>query len=275
MTATTTTTNHDATTTTTRKDSNEELPGPWAKTYAAKTKQEMLQAYAEWSASYDHDSIDTFGYVAPQRAAQVLAEHYEKLYNHNDDTVADSNHHHPKDDFRILDVGAGTGLQGHALATKFGFTNLTALDYSAEMLRVAQQKQCYKEFLCIDLLEDEKKNGPTTTIPLQRAFDAAISVGTFTPNHVGMEALQRVMDWIKPGGMLVLTLRQDFLQSHGFAKDLEALQQQPEQASSSSSSSSQQVSPPRLKLLHATEPELYTPKVSTKIYFQCWVFRVL
>jgi hypothetical protein len=54
---------------------HKELPGPWAKTYDAKTKEDMLEAYSEWSSTYDEDSVNKFGYAAPMRSAQVLSEH--------------------------------------------------------------------------------------------------------------------------------------------------------------------------------------------------------
>ena len=37
------------------------LPGAWLKTYEAKNAQELNEAYAAWAATYDADSIDTFG----------------------------------------------------------------------------------------------------------------------------------------------------------------------------------------------------------------------
>ena len=50
------------------------------------------------------------------------------------------------DQIKIIDAGAGTGLIGVELK-KLGYTNLCALDISAEMLREAKKKEVYTEFI--------------------------------------------------------------------------------------------------------------------------------
>ncbi len=60
---------------------DEKLTGAWAKTYAAKTKKDLLEAYSEWCTTYDDDSIHKFGYIAPRRAAEERARH---LVNHQE-----------------------------------------------------------------------------------------------------------------------------------------------------------------------------------------------
>lgn len=141
---------------------------------------------------------------------------------------------------------------------KMGFTNLAALDYSQAMLDKAKEKNSYKEYFCVDLLDDPEKIKARTGLD-KGCFDAAISVGTFTPHHVGIEALDYVINLIRPGGILTLSLREDFVAdtSNGFQARLQYLQDVEK----------------RLKLLEATEPELYTPNVSKTIDFRCWTFQ--
>ena len=50
----------------------------------------------------------------------------------------------PAKNVSILDVAAGTGFFGEGLA-KAGFNNITALDYSAEMLEVASKRGQHNE----------------------------------------------------------------------------------------------------------------------------------
>ena len=48
---------------------------------------------------------------------------------------------------KIIDVGAGTGLLGVQLH-ELGYTSLTAIDISAEMLNEARTKNVHKKFIC-------------------------------------------------------------------------------------------------------------------------------
>ena len=258
---------------------DDDLPGPWAKTYKAKTKEELLEAYSEWSETYDEDSVNKFGYIAPMRAAQELSRHIiDRGFSKN---------------LCIADIGAGTGLVGKELKT-LGYSNIIGIDYSIEMLSIAKTKNCYKALLCKDLddkdtlqlepKEEEEKEGTITTANNNKnnnfvkkkeeeeanniekllwrpnSFDAAISVGTFTPHHVGIDALLIVLQLIKPGGILLLSLRDDFVDddNNGFRQklnDLETLG--------------------KIQKLNITNSELYTSKVSQTIYFRCWTYLVL
>jgi SAM-dependent methyltransferase len=139
-----------------------------------------------------------------------------------------------------------------------GYINVVALDYSPEMLQIAKKKSCYKELLCVDLHDSPKDIQQTTGLGPDD-FDAAISVGTFTPHHVGIEAILNIIHFVRSGGILTLSLREDFVEdaSNGFRAKLEELE-----ASG------------KIKRLEVTEPELYTAKFSQSILFQCWTFMV-
>jgi len=222
---------------------HKELPGPWAKTYAAKSKGDMLEAYSEWSSTYDEDSVKKFGYIAPLRSAQVLSEHLSRQGLSKDALIAD--------------IGAGTGLVGEHLF-EMGYSNGVALDYSDEMLRIAKAKSCYRDLYCVDLHDSLEKIEAATGLG-PGSFDAAVSVGTFTPHHVGIEALLIVIKLIRSGGILSLSLRDDFVEdtSNGFLAKLNELE-----ASGT------------IKRLDVTESELYTPKVSQTIFFRCWTYTI-
>lgn len=86
-----------------------------------------------------------------------------------------------------------------------------------------------------------------------------MSVGTFTPKHVGREALRESVRVVRPNGLLCLSLRDDFLLdgANGLGDCLAGL-----------------VSSGALEPVHMTEPELYTPRVSQDITFRCWLYRV-
>lgn len=206
------------------------LPGAWRKTYEANNKSELIEAYGAWAETYDTDSIDRFGYTAPEVTAKCLAKYTQP-------------------ESRVLDLGAGTGLVGEFLA-KEGFTNITALDLSDDMLAVARKKDCYKEFLVMDAEALDINDD---------SYDVGISVGTFTPNHFGLKAMNEFVRVVRPGGIVCLSLRDDFVAdiSNGFANHLKELE--------------------KAKILDpllTTPSQLYTRNISEDITFRCWVWGV-
>lgn len=189
------------------------LATPWQKMYTATDPAKLLAVYREWAPRYDADCAGTWGYAAPSALASLLA----RLQ--------------PNRSMAVLDAGAGTGQVGQELAMH-GFDNLIAADFSEDMLRVAAEKECYTQLHCVDLKD------PAAFLGQQ--FDTIVSVGTITPNHVESGAV--LLDWyrwLKPGGLMCLSIRSDFwmestctadgiastceeLQRHGFW-DLEAV----------------------------------------------------
>lgn len=169
------------------------LASAWEKTYAATTRDEMLDAYSEWASSYDRDSLGLFGYAAPAAAAEAL----KRLLP---DRVAP-----------ILDAGAGTGLVGAFLAER-GFTELIGVDLSPEMLEQARRKGCYRALMCRDLADAD-------LVP-QRSLGAVVSVGTVTPKHVEEGSLLRGWaSWVRPGGLVCLSVRTEFWDASAAVED--------------------------------------------------------
>ena len=90
----------------------------------ATSKEELMAAYGEWAAKYDHDLLDEMGYVAPMIACDLLKSYLDRKAA------------------RILDAGCGTGIVG-ALLHKDGYSNIEGLDYSPQMLAQAERKGIY------------------------------------------------------------------------------------------------------------------------------------
>ena len=78
--------------------------------YSSRDNQELAERYDQWSKDYETDLSQDFVYLAPQRTAEVFANHVPK-------------------DARILDAGAGTGLVGVHLAD-MGYSQMVAMDLS-------------------------------------------------------------------------------------------------------------------------------------------------
>ena len=100
---------------------------------------------------------------------------------------------------RIIDVGAGTGLVGVELH-KLGYSELTGIDLSEEMLAEASDKGVYTELSQLDLYGGDLS-------PYLARFDAAISIGTFTAGQLKPEILEKVASLVRPGGAVVICIR--------------------------------------------------------------------
>ena len=101
-----------------------------------------------------------------------------------------------KDQIKINDAGAGTGLIGVELK-KLGYTNLCALDITAEMLKEAKKKEVYTEFICTSL------NGQPIPHIKSRQFDALICGGALLTGRIGSSAFVEMIRMVQTGGSFV------------------------------------------------------------------------
>ena len=156
--------------------------------YSSRGNRELSERYDQWAQDYDSDLEDDFGWLGPQRAAEVLAAHVSQ-------------------DARVLDAGAGTGLVGECLA-KLGYGNMIAMDLSQGMLEEARKKGVYREF-------HQMTMGEHLDYP-NAAFDAVISVGVMTVGHAPAGSLDELVRVTRPGGHIVFSLRPDMYETAGF-----------------------------------------------------------
>ena len=194
---------------------------------SALTQEELKRRYGLWSARYDQDLGRVEDYLAPIATAKVAEAYLAK-------------------DARILDAGAGTGLSGQALRDA-GFSDLTGLDFAAEMLAVAAKKGIYNETLVADL---------SRRTQLQSAsFDAVVTVGT--TSQIPAECLREYVRVVRPGGHLIVTNWVKAWNERGYA----AIQAEFEQAR-------------RLVLIEKGEPFEALPTTEPEIVYEIWVFEV-
>jgi predicted TPR repeat methyltransferase len=164
--------------------------------YGLKSREEMLDLYHDWAASYDGTMLDGLGYVSPFRLAELVARHL------------------PDRRSLILDAGCGTGLAALELARR-GYSRFHGLDASSDMLATACERGLYEELIETDL--DAK-------LPLpEGAYDAAVSTGTFTHGHVGAGCLGELLRVLKKGGLLACTIHRDVWHAMGFGAALQEL----------------------------------------------------
>jgi SAM-dependent methyltransferase len=162
--------------------------------YALKSVQDNREFYAAWAEDYDQDFASEMDYILPERVAE---------------TFLDVGGKGP-----VLDVGAGTGLAGHALA-KLGIHPIDAMDLSLAMLDVASKKGIYRNLLAADITQPIKSGLGT--------YQGIISSGTFTHGHVGPEAIDNLLPLAKAGGFFVLAINKIHWFEKQFAEKLKVL----------------------------------------------------
>lgn len=159
--------------------------------YALKTPEDSVRLYREWAGTYDDEFATAMDYRLPEVTAQAFAE---------------GGGAGP-----VLDVGAGTGLLGAALAAR-GIGPVDGLDISSEMLDAARAKGVYRDLMLADL---------TRPLPVAPGSYAGItSSGTFTHGHVGPEALDGLMIAAAPGALFSLSIKVEVYEAQGFAAKL-------------------------------------------------------
>ena len=102
-----------------------------------------------------------------------------------------------KDDLKIIDVGAGTGLIGIELQ-KLGYSNLHALDISSEMLKKQRKEIFTKGFFCVPLSDQQIHEIQTGE------FDALICAGSLLAGHIRAAAFEEMVRMVKHGKIAVI-----------------------------------------------------------------------
>ena len=159
--------------------------------YAATSADEVARKYDAWAKNYDTE-MSSLGYRHPTICLALLCRHL------------------PREAAPILDAGAGTGLIGEWLKI-VGYSAAEALDLSEGMLDVARSKGVYRRLHRAAMGQE---------LPLESdSFAGAVCAGVFTVGHVGVEGLEELARVVRPGGIIVLTVK-DRLWESGFAEQI-------------------------------------------------------
>ena len=164
--------------------------------YGARDSRELAGLYDVWAEDYERDVL-AFGYTIPAVAAGMFCRHVEP------------------GDGAVLDAGAGTGMMGTILAP-LGYTDLTGIDLSPGMLKLASEKGVYSDLRRMEL-------GRRLDFP-DDAFAATVATGVFTEGHAPPEALEELVRVTAPGGHVVFSVREDVYRSLGFEEQHETLE---------------------------------------------------
>ena len=109
-----------------------------------------------------------------------------------DDSIKQDCEDKTKNEWKIIEVGAGTGLLGLELH-ELGYNVLHALDISAEMLNEAKKKNVYKKFICASLSDQRIPEIDTGE------YDALICVGTLFRGHARSSAFLEMIRMVRIG----------------------------------------------------------------------------
>ncbi|NEQ99925.1 MAG: class I SAM-dependent methyltransferase [Cyanothece sp. SIO2G6] len=196
--------------------------------YSAQNAQELADRYDSWAKEYDQD-LPPENYLCPELTIDTLTKYVAP-------------------DARILDAGAGTGLVGQVLHRR-GYNNLEAMDLSIGMLAEAKKKNVYAA------LHQGILGNPLDFPP--DAFDAVVSVGTFTIGHAPSSGFDELIRITKPGGHIIFTIRPDYYETSDFKHKLSALE-----------------TAGQWTLVETGEPFQNHPETEPDIYLQIWTYRV-
>jgi predicted TPR repeat methyltransferase len=164
--------------------------------YNASGAEEVAALYDRWAETYDAD-MAAAGYRHPSICLALIARHLER------------------GSAPLLDAGAGTGLIGEWLAI-LGYPQVEGLDLSEGMLARAAAKNVYAALHRAAL-------GGSLPFP-DGHFAGIVSAGVFTSGHVGVEGLPELLRIVRPGGIIVLTVK-NTLWNDGFSQRLTELEQ--------------------------------------------------
>lgn len=162
--------------------------------YSLQTPDDNQRHYDDWAGSYDSDFVISHDYRLPERVAAVFADGAPVG--------------------PVLDVGAGTGLVGVALA-QAGVGPVDGTDISEGMLRAAEAKGVYRRLFWGDLTDRLDVADGT--------YQGVVSAGTFTTGHVGPDALDEVLRIAAPGARLAISINGEHWEAAGFRTKFDAL----------------------------------------------------
>lgn len=170
------------------------------------TENEIQQIYDNWAEEYEKDVV-----------IAARATYHKPMAEGLDEAIRRFLAGKGKDEVKIIDVAAGTGLIGVEL-NKLGYTNLCALDISQEMLDIAKTKNVYTKFICSPL--NDRPNPKIAS----GEFDALICGGSMLVGHIDPSALIEMVRMIKVGGLVCFNIRDGQLEDYqGKISELESM----------------------------------------------------
>jgi predicted TPR repeat methyltransferase len=155
--------------------------------YGLNGPDDNRRLYADWAGTYDSDFAQGMDYRLPA----LVAEGFVRAGGSGP----------------VLDIGAGTGLCGQALAA-LGVGPVDGTDLSPEMLARAAEKRVYQRLF--------EGNVLTRLDVPDGHYRGVVSSGTFTLGHLGPEALAEVVRVLGSDGVACLSINAAHYHAAGF-----------------------------------------------------------
>lgn len=129
------------------------------------------------------------------RARRQLVPGFDGLYG----AVLEAMPFEAEEEFRVLDLGAGTGLLSAMVAERFPRSRVTLVDISVEMLRVARRRLASENGRFGFYVMDYARK------PLPGGYDAVVSALSIHHLTDGdkREVFEKVHDALRPGGYFI------------------------------------------------------------------------
>ena len=173
-----------------------ETPEIWGKGYTTEssTVERDYDTFAKTGA-YD-ETFDEWGYVGPETAA-AIALNYVPLES------------------RVLDAACGSGLTGASLQ-RLGFSHITGIDISAELLKLAAKTGAYEHLEQVDM--------QVFPLPFEDGeFDAVHFIGALTYFETS-DILRELCRIVRSGGHVVFSQRDDIMRDQNYGDELDGLE---------------------------------------------------
>ena len=153
---------------------------------ADRSPEDTRGMYAEWASRYEADMAEG-GYLGALRTAEALAALVGT-------------------DVAVHDFGCGTGLAGLSLR-EAGFDRIDGSDLTPEMIEVAKGKALYRSLAVSD---------PDAPITFADDVGAVCAPGVVSVGAGPASLLGALIDAMRPGTALALTLNQDTLKERSY-----------------------------------------------------------
>ncbi|CAN5634401.1 hypothetical protein BH24ACT22_BH24ACT22_10550 [soil metagenome] len=202
-------------------------PDRLASVYDARDSRQTAELYDEWAAEYERDVL-SYGYTTPAVIAGLLGRHVGAR------------------DGSVLDAGVGTGMMGEVIRP-LGYTDLSGIDLSENMLNLAREKNVYGSLRQMEL--GERLDFPSDS------FAAVVAAGVFTPGHAPPHSLEELLRITLSNGHIIFSVRSN--EDSGFAEKQRALEEEG-----------------WWRLVEVTEPYRQLPLADPNLKARCFAYRV-
>ncbi len=153
------------------------------------SNNDKTNIYNQWADSYE-EYVKSLNYLGPKNVAENFRDYISTNQSNN---------------LKILDFGCGTGLLGQEihnnLIGNYHF-EIDGIDISENMIKKCREKNIYRNIIDINLLQDD--------LPTNYEYDYIVSSGVFLEGHVSFKVINKLLENLKPFGIMFITIRDSF-----------------------------------------------------------------